>query len=206
MRRRAPASRHGCGGPWSFCEAPRKADGHYLGGFWRAHQIPLADVHTDPAQLQVLEKWLRSYEPEKLFDWAARLIPALRALPPTGTRRMSANRVANGGLLRKPLDMPDFRTLGVEIKTTGNNPDRQRRLPRHPDTGDHEAEQGQLPALRAGRDAVQQALTPRTRLLERRGSPSTSLRTRTAATWPRTGASWRCSASTPWKGGWRATF
>src|SRR5271155_351232 len=86
--------------------APRKVDGHYLEGFWRAHQIPLPDVHTDPAHLQLLEEWLRSYEPEKLFDEGGRLIPELRALPPTGTRRMSANPVANGGLLSKPLDMP----------------------------------------------------------------------------------------------------
>jgi xylulose-5-phosphate/fructose-6-phosphate phosphoketolase len=99
--------------------APRKVDGHYLEGFWRAHQIPLPDVHTSPAHLQLLEKWLRSYEPEKLFDQAGRLIPQLRALPPEGIRRMSANPVANGGLLRKPLDMPDFRTLGIEIKQPG---------------------------------------------------------------------------------------
>jgi xylulose-5-phosphate/fructose-6-phosphate phosphoketolase len=99
--------------------APRKVDGHYLEGFWRAHQIPLPDVHSNAAQLQLLEKWLRSYEPEKHFDQMGRLIPELRALPPKGNRRMSANPVANGGLLRKPLDMPDFRTLGVEVKKPG---------------------------------------------------------------------------------------
>ena len=99
--------------------APRKVDGHYLEGFWRAHQIPVPDVHSNPAHLQLLEKWLRSYEPEKHFDQAGRLIPELRALPPKGNRRMSANPVANGGLLRKPLDMPDFRTLGVEVKKPG---------------------------------------------------------------------------------------
>src|SRR6516225_4945563 len=99
--------------------APREVDGHYLEGFWRAHQIPLADVHTNPAHLQLLEKWMRSYEPEKLFDQEGRLIPELRALLPKGARRMSANPVANGGLLRKPLIMPDFRTLGVEVKKPG---------------------------------------------------------------------------------------
>ena len=99
--------------------APRQVDGHYLEGFWRAHQIPLPDVHSNPAHLQLLEKWLRSYEPDKYFDQEGRLIPELRALPPKGTRRMSANPVANGGLLRRPLDMPDFRTLGVEVKKPG---------------------------------------------------------------------------------------
>jgi xylulose-5-phosphate/fructose-6-phosphate phosphoketolase len=99
--------------------APRQLDGHYLEGFWRAHQIPITDVHSNPAHLQILEKWLRSYEPEKHFDQEGRLIAELRALPPKGARRMSANPVANGGVLRKSLDMPDFRTLGVEVKKPG---------------------------------------------------------------------------------------
>src|SRR6516162_8729719 len=99
--------------------APREVDGHYLEGFWRAHQIPLPDVHSNPAHLQVLEKWLRSYEPEKHFDQEGRLVAELRALPPKGARRMSANPVANGGLLKRSLDMPDFRTLGVEVKKPG---------------------------------------------------------------------------------------
>src|SRR6266850_516522 len=99
--------------------APREVDGHYLEGFWRAHQIPLADVSTNAAHLQLLEKWLRGYGPEKLFDQEGRLVAELRALPPKGARRMSANPVANGGLLRKSLEMPDFRTLGVEVKKPG---------------------------------------------------------------------------------------
>ena len=70
---------------------------------------------------------------------------------------MSANPVANGGLLRKPLDMPDFRTLGVEVKKPGTTQVGNVRLPRRLDAGSHAAEQGQLPALRAGRVAVQQA-------------------------------------------------
>ena len=59
--------------------APRQVDGHFLEGFWRAHQIPLPDVHSNPAHLQLLEKWLRSYEPDKYFDQAGRLIPELQA-------------------------------------------------------------------------------------------------------------------------------
>jgi xylulose-5-phosphate/fructose-6-phosphate phosphoketolase len=99
--------------------APRQVDGHYLEGFWRAHQIPIADVSTNSNHLNVLETWMRSYKPEELFDQAGRLIPELQALAPTGARRMSANPVANGGLLRKPLDMPDFRSSGVEVKKAG---------------------------------------------------------------------------------------
>jgi xylulose-5-phosphate/fructose-6-phosphate phosphoketolase len=100
--------------------APRQVDGHYLEGFWRAHQIPLADVATNPAHLKLLESWLHSYKPEELFDEQGRLIPELKALAPKGTRRMSANPVANGGLLRKPLNLPDFRQFAVEIKKSAN--------------------------------------------------------------------------------------
>ena len=98
--------------------APRKVDGHYLEGFWRAHQIPLTDI-ANPSHLKVLETWMRNYKPEELFDEQGRLIPELKALAPKGPRRMSANPVANGGLLRQPLDMPDFRNFAVEVKKPG---------------------------------------------------------------------------------------
>ena len=98
--------------------APRKVDGHYLEGFWRAHQIPLTDI-ANPGHLKVLETWMRNYKPEELFDEQGRLIPELKALAPKGPRRMSANPVANGGLLRQPLDMPDFRNFAVEVKKPG---------------------------------------------------------------------------------------
>jgi xylulose-5-phosphate/fructose-6-phosphate phosphoketolase len=99
--------------------APREVDGHYLEGFWRAHQIPLDGLAAKPEHLKLLEHWMRSYKPEQLFDQTGRLIPELRALAPKGTRRMSANPVANGGLLRKPLDMPDFRSSAVEVEKPG---------------------------------------------------------------------------------------
>src|SRR5439155_16845206 len=99
--------------------APRKVGKHYLEGYWRAHQVPIADIATNPADLKVLEKWMRSYKPEELFDNNGRLIPELKALAPKGHRRMSANPVANGGLLRRPLEMPDFRSAGVEVKKPG---------------------------------------------------------------------------------------
>jgi xylulose-5-phosphate/fructose-6-phosphate phosphoketolase len=99
--------------------APREIDGHYLEGFWRAHQIPIPDIASNPAHLDVLEKWMRSYKPEELFDQAGQLFPEWKELPPKGPRRMSANPVANGGLLRKALDMPDFRHSRVEVKKPG---------------------------------------------------------------------------------------
>jgi xylulose-5-phosphate/fructose-6-phosphate phosphoketolase len=75
----------------------------------------MADVRENPAHLRLLEEWLRSYRPEELFDETGRLIPELKALAPTGVRRMSANPHANGGLLRKPLRMPDFRAYAVTV-------------------------------------------------------------------------------------------
>ena len=99
--------------------APREVDGHYLEGFWRAHQIPVTDVATNPGHLKLLESWLRGYRPEELFDEKGRLVPELKALVPSGARRMSANPIANGGLLRRPLDMPDFRDSAVKVEKPG---------------------------------------------------------------------------------------
>lgn len=99
--------------------APRKLDDNYLGGFWRAHQVPITDPATNPEHLKVLEQWMRSYEPDRLFDQGGSPIPSLRALCPDGTRRMSANPVANGGLVKKPLRMPNFRDYGKKVDRPG---------------------------------------------------------------------------------------
>lgn len=99
--------------------APRKVDDHYLEGFWRAHQIPLPDARTNNAHLKLLEDWMRSYKPETLFDKGGKLRPELRELAPQGQRRMSANPVGNGGVVRKPLRMPEFRDFAVEVKKAG---------------------------------------------------------------------------------------
>jgi xylulose-5-phosphate/fructose-6-phosphate phosphoketolase len=98
---------------------PKEVDGHKVEGFWRAHQVPLAEVHENPAHLSQLEAWLRSYRPEELFDEQGRLIPELRELAPQGTSRMGLNPHANGGLLRKALRMPDFRNYAAEVKVPG---------------------------------------------------------------------------------------
>ncbi|KAL7905651.1 XFP N-terminal domain-containing protein [Trichoderma velutinum] len=99
--------------------APRKVDGNYLGGYWRAHQVPITDPLTNPEHLKILEDWMRSYEPDRLFDESGKPIPSLTALTPEGNRRMSANPVANGGVLRKPLNMPDFKKYGVKVEHSG---------------------------------------------------------------------------------------
>jgi xylulose-5-phosphate/fructose-6-phosphate phosphoketolase len=100
---------------------PAEVDGKKTEGFWRSHQVPLSGMHDNPPHLKMLEDWLRSYKPEELFDQNGRLMPELKALAPTGHRRMSANPVANGGLLRKELRMPDFRNYAVEVSTPGTS-------------------------------------------------------------------------------------
>src|SRR5262249_60244362 len=82
----------------------------------------LAEMHANPAHLKQLEAWLRSYRPEELFDEKGRLIPELKALAPTGTRRMSANPRANGGLVRKPLRIPDFQSYAVPVAKPAQAP------------------------------------------------------------------------------------
>ncbi|EFY89278.1 phosphoketolase [Metarhizium acridum CQMa 102] len=99
--------------------APRKVDNNYLGGFWRAHQVPITDVNTNSEHLKVLEDWMRSYEPDRLFDEEGAPVAALRALCPEGNRRMSANLVTNGGLIKKPLKMPDFRDYAIKVDQPG---------------------------------------------------------------------------------------
>jgi xylulose-5-phosphate/fructose-6-phosphate phosphoketolase len=98
---------------------PKEVDGHKLVGSWRAHQIPILDVREEPAHLKLLEEWLRSYKPEELFDEKGTLIPELRAMAPEGKWRITGNPHANGGLLRKPLDMPDFRDYALTVKKPG---------------------------------------------------------------------------------------
>lgn len=99
--------------------APAEIDGHKVEGFWRSHQVPMADMHTNPAHLKLLEDWLRSYKPEELFDEKGSLIPELKELSPTGNLRMGSNPITNGGILRKELKMPDFRNYAVEVPKPG---------------------------------------------------------------------------------------
>jgi len=95
---------------------PKVVDGLPVEGTFRAHQVPLSNVRDDPAHLQMLEQWLRSYRPDELFDENGRLASDLAALAPKDDRRMGANPHANGGKLTTELDQPDFRAYGIPIE------------------------------------------------------------------------------------------
>ncbi len=95
---------------------PKIVDGLPVEGTWRAHQVPLLEVRANPEHLRQLEEWMHSYRPEELFGPDGTLIPDLAALAPAGDRRMSANPHTNGGLLRRDLDLPDFRDYAVPVK------------------------------------------------------------------------------------------
>jgi xylulose-5-phosphate/fructose-6-phosphate phosphoketolase len=99
---------------------PKELDGKKLEGFWRAHQVPIPDVVSNPAHLKLVESWMRSYRPEELFDEQGAFIAQLRELAPEGDRRISANPHANGGLLRKPLKLPNFRDYAVKVTRPGH--------------------------------------------------------------------------------------
>ncbi len=98
---------------------PKTVDGLPTEGSFRSHQVPLAGLADHPAHLRLLEKWMRSYHPEKLFDPSGRLVPELAALAPRGDRRMGANPRANGGALLRDLRMPDFRDYAVAVPRPG---------------------------------------------------------------------------------------
>ncbi len=98
---------------------PKLVDGHKVEGTWRAHQVPVSDPATNETHMRLVEDWLRSYKPEELFDACGRLIAELQELAPLGPRRISANPHANGGLLRKELELPDFRNYAVEVEAPG---------------------------------------------------------------------------------------
>jgi len=100
---------------------PKVVDGKQVEGTWRSHQVPVADMDTKPEHVAILEQWMKSYQPEELFDRDGKLIPELAELAPTGNRRMGANPHANGGLLLKDLIMPDFKEYAVSVSKPGTD-------------------------------------------------------------------------------------
>ncbi len=98
---------------------PKVVDGHPNEGTFRSHQVPLSDPAAHPEHLTELEDWLKSYRPEELFDEQGKLRVELAELAPKGDRRMGANPHANGGVLLRDLQMPDFRDYGFHVTKPG---------------------------------------------------------------------------------------
>ena len=98
---------------------PKFVDNKPVEGTWRAHQVPVSDVQTNPQHLQILEDWLKSYKPHELFDKHGHFRPDLAAMAPTGLKRMGMNPHANGGTLLHPLVMPDFWNHAVKFSKPG---------------------------------------------------------------------------------------
>ncbi len=99
---------------------PKVVDGMQIEGTFRAHQVPLLVDAKHPEHLPQLERWLKSYKPEELFDETGRLLPTLAKLAPKGDRRMGANPHANGGVLLRDLLLPDFRNYAVKVPWPGS--------------------------------------------------------------------------------------
>jgi len=107
---------------------PKAVDGKKTENYWRSHQVPISNMATKPEHIKLLEKWMKSYKPEELFDKNGKFLAELAALAPKGERRMSANPHTNGGLLLKELNMPDFRDYAVKIEVPGQVDDEATRV------------------------------------------------------------------------------
>ena len=95
---------------------PKEVDGNKVEGSWRAHQVPLKEVHSSQEQLTMLESWLKSYRPEELFNEDCSLNQLLQDFAPKGNKRMSASPHANGGVLKRNLKMPDFKKYAAKVE------------------------------------------------------------------------------------------
>ena len=100
---------------------PDVVDGVQVQGTFRAHQVPLSGVRENPAHLEMLETWLRSYDPDSLFDANGHLVPEVAALSPAGDKRMSATPYANGGRLLRALDVPPTERYAREVGIPGTD-------------------------------------------------------------------------------------
>jgi xylulose-5-phosphate/fructose-6-phosphate phosphoketolase len=100
---------------------PKEVDGKKVEGFWRAHQVPVSGCRENEGHRKILEDWMQSYDPADLFDSYGRLKAELRALAPSGERRMGDNPHANGGLLRRDLAVPDIHDYEVKIEQRGGS-------------------------------------------------------------------------------------
>jgi xylulose-5-phosphate/fructose-6-phosphate phosphoketolase len=98
---------------------PQEVDGIPVEGSHHSHQVPAKEAKTNVVHLGIVERWLRSYGPQELFDPEGRPAEDIRALCPKGRRRMALNPHAFGGLIRKPLILPDPADFAVDVTERG---------------------------------------------------------------------------------------
>ena len=98
---------------------PQWVDGKKVEGFWRSHQVPIANARKNDAHRALLEDWMQSYRPGELFGRDGRLLPELRVLAPKGIKRMGSNPCANAGCARQPLRRPDWRDFAIDVPLPG---------------------------------------------------------------------------------------
>jgi xylulose-5-phosphate/fructose-6-phosphate phosphoketolase len=98
---------------------PKEVDGLKTEGFWRSHQVPVAEMVTKPGHVKLLEEWMKSYRPDELFDDNGALRPEIAALAPQGNHRMSANPHANGGMLMRELELPPITNYAIKVDKPG---------------------------------------------------------------------------------------
>ena len=137
---------------------PTEIDGKKCEDYWRSHQVPMGDMHEKPEHMKILEKWMKSYKPEELFDKTGRLKPELAELPPKGNRRMSDNPHANGGLLLRDLRLPDFRDYAVKVhdspaQSTAESTRAMGKFLRRHDEAEHG--EPELPSVQSGREQLE---------------------------------------------------
>lgn len=99
---------------------PKEVDGKKVEDFWRAHQVPVSGCREDEGHRQTLEAWMRSYQPQELFDERGKLRPELRALAPVGDKRMGSTPYANGGRLRQELNTPEIQDFALKTGKPGS--------------------------------------------------------------------------------------
>ena len=182
---------------------PAEVDGRPVEGTWRAHQVPLAEVRTNPAHLRQLEEWMRSYRPGELFDGDGQPRGEILGFVPPGERRMGSNPHANGGLLLRDLTLPDFREYAVTVDRPGATMSEPTRVlgtcsATWPGSTRRRRTSGWSGRTRRSR-------TGWTRSSRSRARPGRRPRCRWTSTWPRTAGSWRSSPRPPARAGWRAT-
>ena len=185
---------------------PKEVDGKKVEGFWRAHQVPLSGMHNNPAHLKQLEDWLKSYKPRSAIRRRRTPDPGAQGTGPQGQPAHERQPQRQRRTPAAGATHARFSNLAVDVNTPGTT--RAYRLqaarPVAPRRGG--GQYGELPGLWTRREQSPTNSMRSTRSARRSGFAITSRRMPRAANWHRTGGSWRCSASTPWRDGTKVIY